>query len=113
MKNFVLFAVLSMFLAVPNFKQAYADASGPVISAFQQNPTVGAKEADGDKWKHEILFIMGVVLLVLIFLTSSMGVAMAMYGKQVFVVHMVSAGLTVFLAVAHAVTSIVWFFPFK
>jgi hypothetical protein len=65
-----------------------------------------------DNSKHKILFIMGVILLVLIFLTAGFGMAMALHGKDVFIPHMIFAGATVFLAVAHAVTSIVWFFPY-
>lgn len=65
-----------------------------------------------DKEKHQVLFVMGVTLLVLIGLTAYFGLAMGIGGKDVFVQHMVCAGLTVTLAVAHAVTSIVWFFPF-
>lgn len=113
MKNFFFLVVLSIFLVVPSLKQVHADASGPVISAFQQPAAAVNKQGDADKWKHEILFVMGVILLILILSTTSLGIAMAMYGKQVFVAHMISAGLTVFLAVAHAVTSIVWFYPYK
>lgn len=65
-----------------------------------------------DKRKHQILFVMGVSLLILIGLTAYFGLAMGIGGKNVFVPHMVCAGLTVTLAVAHAVTAIVWFFPF-
>lgn len=65
-----------------------------------------------DKEKHQILFLMGATLLVLIGLTAYFGLSMAIGGKDVFVPHMICAGLTVTLAVAHAVTSIVWFFPF-
>lgn len=65
-----------------------------------------------EKERRQILFIMGVVLLVSILLTAGLGVSMVVYGKQVFVPHMIFAGISVFLAIAHAVTAIVWFFPF-
>lgn len=65
-----------------------------------------------DRNKHIILFIMGSALLVLVLVTASLGVAMGVYGKQVFVAHMLAAGLSVTLAIAHSIVAIVWFFPF-
>lgn len=65
-----------------------------------------------DSGKHKILFIMGVILIFLVLITAGLGLAMVMHGKEVFIQHMIFAGATVFLAVAHAVTSIVWFFPY-
>jgi hypothetical protein len=53
-----------------------------------------------------------VTLLILILLTAAMGIRMGIYGKDVFVAHMVLAGLTVTLAIAHAIAAIVWFNPF-
>lgn len=62
--------------------------------------------------QHQILFFMGVLLLISILLTAGFGVSMAMLGKEVFVPHMIFAGISVFLSIAHAVVAIVWFFPF-
>ena len=62
--------------------------------------------------KRLIMFVMGVFLLVGVITTAGLGIAMVLFGKQVFVAHMVFAGFSVFLAIAHAVTAIVWFFPF-
>jgi len=62
--------------------------------------------------KHKILFIMGVALLIGILTTAGLGLAMVLGDKPVFMWHMAVAGITVTLAIAHAVTSIVWFFPF-
>ncbi len=64
------------------------------------------------KRKHEILFLMGLALLVLLLATGGFGIAMAAFGKEVFVPHMILAGLSLTLAIAHAVTSIVWFWPY-
>ena len=58
------------------------------------------------------MFVMGVPLLILLLVTGALGIAMGVYGKQVFVAHMVFAGLTMTLALAHAVVGIVWFYPF-
>jgi len=44
--------------------------------------------------------------------TGGLGVAMVVYGKQVFVIHMIFAGLTMTLAVIHAIVGMVWFFPY-
>ncbi len=62
--------------------------------------------------KHKILFIMGVCLLLGIFTTAGLGLAMVLGDKPLFMWHMAIAGITVTLAIAHAVTSIIWFFPF-
>ncbi|MDO9371925.1 MAG: hypothetical protein Q7U07_04960 [Gammaproteobacteria bacterium] len=64
------------------------------------------------KQKRQILFLMGSVLLIGIFTTLSLGIAMALYNKPVFVAHMVFAGITATLALIHAVTAMVWFYPF-
>lgn len=65
-----------------------------------------------DREKHAILFGMGIALLILLISTAVLGIAMAVYGKQVFIAHMICAGLSVTLALAHSVAAIVWFFPF-
>jgi hypothetical protein len=62
--------------------------------------------------KHQILFLMGFVLLITIITAAMLGVAMVVFGKQVFLAHMIFAGISVFLSIVHAVTAIVWFFPF-
>jgi len=65
-----------------------------------------------DQKKRLIMFLLGVPLLVMLLITAVLGVAMGVYGKQVFVAHMIFAGLSVTLAIAHAIVGIVWFFPF-
>src|SRR3569832_199088 len=47
-----------------------------------------------------------------ILVTAGLGIAMALFGKEVYLAQMLSAGFSVFLAVSHAVTAVVWFFPF-
>lgn len=64
------------------------------------------------KEKHTIMFIMGVLLLVLLLATAYFGIAMAVMGKPLFIPHMLCAGLSVTLAIAHSVVAIVWFYPF-
>lgn len=65
-----------------------------------------------DETKRLVMFFMGVPLLILLIATVALGVAMVIYGKQVFVAHMICAGLSLTLAMAHAVVGLVWFFPF-
>lgn len=62
--------------------------------------------------KGVIMFIMGTALLIAVITTASLGMAMVLHGKEVFLAHMISAGISVFLAIAHAVVAVVWFFPF-
>ncbi|HKJ83256.1 MAG TPA: hypothetical protein VJ961_04460 [Mariprofundaceae bacterium] len=64
------------------------------------------------KKQHKILFFMGIGLLVGLLLTAGFGLAMVLGGKQVFLWHMLFAGVTITLAIAHAVTSMIWFYPF-
>ncbi len=65
-----------------------------------------------DEEKHKILFYMGIALLILLCTTAYLGISMVVFNQEVFVKHMISAGLTVTLGLAHAVVAIVWFFPF-
>ncbi len=84
-----------------------------VMEAFTRDPIIEGEAVRIElKQKHQILFFMGVSLLLLILTTAYYGIAMGVYGKQVFVRHMVFAGLAVTLAVAHSIVAIVWFFPF-
>jgi len=99
--------------AVPPASPVTSDGTSDVLSAFnkdQDKPS--AIVAIPDKKKRLVMFFMGVPLLVFILLTAALGIAMGMYGKPVYVPHMVCAGLSVTLAIAHAVVGIVWFYPF-
>ena len=92
---------------------ATSNNASEVLSAFnrdQDKPS--AIVSIPDKKKRLIMFFMGVPLLVFILLTAALGIAMGMYGKPVYVPHMICAGLSVTLAIAHAVVGIVWFYPF-
>jgi hypothetical protein len=65
--------------------------------------------------EHErqvIMFSIGTVLLVLLISTASVGIAVAAFGKPLFLVHMILAGLTVTVAIVHVIVGLVWFFPF-
>lgn len=96
-----------------SFFTAQADESLEVMRAFTEQPVEVSDEVKiADKKKHQILFVMGIFLLIGILTTAALGIAMVLFGKQVFVAHMVFAGISSFLAVAHAVVAVVWFFPY-
>ncbi|MCC6303436.1 MAG: hypothetical protein IT489_11640 [Gammaproteobacteria bacterium] len=83
-----------------------------VMHAFTQQ----AREGTGvfevpERQKHLIMFIMGAALLVFLLVTVALGVAMALYGKRVFIPHMIFAGFSLTLAIVHSVVAVVWFFP--
>lgn len=122
---FVVFVLLLLCLPL----QAYADAAASesvvqentadeqggamVMSAFDNDRSAKSElVAIEDQTKRLVMFFMGFPLLLLIFATVSLGIAMVVYGKPVFVAHMVCAGLSLTLAMGHAVVGIVWFFPF-
>lgn len=111
-RPWLLFFLGIFSVAGANFA-AKADESLEVMRAFtEQEVQVSDEVKIADKKKHQILFIMGVFLLIGILTTAALGIAMVLFGKQVFVAHMIFAGFSSFLAVAHAVVAIVWFFPF-
>ena len=91
-----------------------ANERADVLKSFHGSERGGLIESyEEQKFQHEVMFYMGATLLVFVFLTAGFGIAMVMRGKEVFVQHMVCAGITVFLSVAHSVVAIVWFFPWK
>ena len=65
-----------------------------------------------DETKRLVMFLLGVPLLIMLIATVALGIAMGIYGKQVFLPHMICAGLSMTLALGHAVVGIVWFYPF-
>ena len=84
-----------------------------MMEAFdKQTPRAEDSNVLQDHKKHVIMFVLGVPLLILILITAGLGIAMVVYGKQVYMFHMIFAGLSVTLAVAHLVTGLVWFYPF-
>lgn len=65
-----------------------------------------------EKRKRQIMFAMGVPLLLFIMTTVALGIAMGVFGKEVYVAHMIFAGLSLTLAMGHAIVGLVWFWPF-
>jgi hypothetical protein len=84
-----------------------------IMEAFDRNATrIDDANVLSDHKKHVVMFLMGVPLLILVLITGALGIAMVVFNKQVFMLHMVCAGLTVTLAMVHLVTGLVWFYPF-
>lgn len=87
--------------------------SAQIIQQFnKQHMEVEHAKAISDKTKQRIMFLLGVSLLTLVLITGGLGLAMGLFGKQVFVAHMVFAALSVTLAIVHAIVGLVWFYPF-
>jgi len=93
-------------------EQSSGSESARVLAQFAQGDDTGTVVKIADKTKQIVMFSMGVALLLFVLATAYFGISIAILGKQVFVYHMVCAGLAVTLAIAHAVVALVWFFPF-
>jgi hypothetical protein len=113
---FVMVASLSVFGTPPAYaaeEAGQAGESAQILQAFnQQHKEAEHAKAITDKDKQRIMFMLGVLLFTLVLITGGLGLAMGLYGKQVFVAHMVFAGLSMTLAVVHAIVGLVWFYPF-
>ncbi len=85
-----------------------------VLEAFDQQQVQRVKQASelNDRNKRLIMFALAVPLFILLLVTGGLGIATGVYGKKLFIPHMICAGLTVTLALAHAIVGIVWFYPF-
>lgn len=111
--------MLALLVALPFSTPAWAaqatqesDGAQVMESFARQAQDEGERKALSDKTKHVIMFLLGVPLLLFLMITGGLGIAMGVYGKQVFVLHMIFAGLTVTLAVVHVIVGLVWFYPF-
>ena|SRR5208282_3232607 len=109
-------ALMMSIFVVPVVRAADSPQKGDsvqIMEAFDRNATrIDDANVLSDHKKHVVMFFMGVPLLILVLITGALGIAMAVFGKQVFMMHMIFAGLTVTLALAHLVTGLVWFYPF-
>ena len=95
--------------------EAPRDVNGvQVLEAFdrQQVDRVDSAAAIGDKKKHLVMFLLGIPLLILLLTTGAVGIAMGIFGKPLFLLHMILAGLTMTLALVHVIVGLVWFYPF-
>lgn len=109
-------AVLFLMFALPIARADDNDQKGnssKVMEAFEQQASqIKTDRPSTIQQKHLTMFLLGVPLLILLLITGALGIAMGIYGKQVFVLHMISAGLTITLAFVHAIVGVIWFYPF-
>ncbi len=83
-----------------------------VLQAFESKAAEDAKASEADQTRRWVMFGLGAPLLILLLVTAGLGIAMGVYGKPVYLAHMICAGLSVTLAIVHAIVGIVWFRPF-
>lgn len=111
----LLAATLSILCVLPaHAEEATQEGeSAQILQAFnKQHREAEHAKAITDKDKQRVMFLLGVALLTMVLITGGLGIAMGLFGKPVFVAHMVFAGFSMTLAVVHAIVGIVWFFPF-
>ena len=115
----VIYVLFLLFFSAGIHASTSNTASGDkensdVMSGFIQDDRSAKSEIVliPDQRKRLIMFIMGIPLLIFIATTVALGVAMVVYGKKVFIPHMIFAGLSLTLALGHAVVGLVWFNPF-
>lgn len=98
-------------IAVIHNAQA-SESNLQIVESFNKGGNDKNPNDPSDKRKRAIMFIMGVPLLIMLISTAILGIAMGVFGKKVFVAHMVLASLSLCLAIAHAIVGLVWFYPF-
>lgn len=105
--------LLSPMLTHAAEEPAATSAGSQVMQGFVEQEDAQRKASEiSTKERHQILFIMGAMLLILLFITGGLGITMAVTGKSLFLPHMIFAGFSMTLALAHSITAVVWFFPF-
>lgn len=110
---FIAFTLSFSCLSWAESGEGQEDGSSAVMDIFVEQAIADAEMLElTEERKHQVLFVMGVLLIVLLAATAYFGISMGLGGKNVFVQHMVCAGLALTLSLAHAVTAVVWFFPF-
>jgi len=109
----IIFA-FSVVGALPAYAEdSTAGDSAQILQAFnRQHRDAEHAKSITDKDKQRIMFLLGIVLITLVLITGGLGIAMGLFGKPVFVAHMVFAALSVTLAIVHAIVGLVWFYPF-
>ena len=112
--------LLLSFLSCAYLPLCLADAEPPaattgpqILEEFgRQQPRAARATTIAEHERQVIMFSIGAALLLLLLSTASVGIAVGVFGKQLFVLHMILAGLTVTLALVHVIVGVVWFFPF-
>ena len=109
----ILLAAFIFMTAPAFFTLAHADESGlQIVESFNKGGNIQNPNDPTAKRKQEIMFVMGIPLLIMLIATAILGIAMGVFGKKLFLAHMVVASLSLCLAIVHAIVGLVWFFPF-
>jgi hypothetical protein len=111
----ILAASLSLMTVLPAHAEEapQSDDSAQILQAFnQQNRKDIREKAIPLKEKQQIMFLLGVAVIVLVIITGGLGLAMGVFGKPVFVPHMVFAIFSIAMAIVHGIVGLVWFYPF-
>lgn len=83
-----------------------------VLQSFNQAAPAAAAVNGPEYTRRWVMFGLGAPLLILLLVTGALGIAMGVYGKPVYLAHMICAGLSITLAIVHAIVGLVWFRPF-
>ena len=113
--SIILAASLSLVTAFPAHAQNSPSPSdsAKILQEFNaQNRTDIREKAIPLKEKQQIMFLLGVAVIILVIITGALGLAMGVFGKPVFVAHMVFAAFSITMAIVHAIVGLVWFYPF-
>lgn len=120
--GWIVHAILALLMAVavlfaPGARAAESSQSSTgteVLEAFDRQQVARVNQASelSDHKKHLIMFMLAIPLFILLLATGGLGIATGVYGKKLFIPHMVCAGLTMTLALAHVIAGLVWFYPF-
>jgi hypothetical protein len=105
--SIILAVSFSIMTVLPAHAQE-SQSSGDGAQILQEFNT----QHRSDKEKQQIMFLLGAAVILLVIITGGLGLAMGVFGKPVFVAHMVFAAFSITLAIAHAIVGLVWFYPF-
>ncbi|MDE2423118.1 MAG: hypothetical protein KGN31_02785 [Betaproteobacteria bacterium] len=86
-----------------------------ILEAFDKQKEEKEKQDQDQISTHKkqvIMFLIGIPLLLLLFATGALGIAVGVFDKPWFLAHMILAGLTMTLAIVHLIVGLVWFYPF-
>lgn len=111
---FLFFAAMGVVYADSNTApDSPGESEAQIIQKFTTQENIESEVVTiDDQRKRQVMFAMGVPLLLFIIITVILGIAMGVYGKNVYIPHMIFAGLSLTLALAHAIVGLVWFWPF-
>jgi hypothetical protein len=111
--------ILALSLSIMIVSPAHAQESPPsgdgaqILQEFNaQNRKDIREKAIPLKEKQQIMFLLGLAVILLVIITGGLGLAMGVFGKPVFVPHMVFAIFSITMAIVHAIVGLVWFYPF-